>query len=199
MARPASGFLKCPWHDSVDMFMVENPLVERLTMSMHTPSSGLPRCPAVLRGIPLVGVLLLLGGCFNHVLVEPAAVPPGSEVVVHLNLAGSERLSPEAGYTVRSLSGYLQSVESETLALSVWSGRRYQGMAVDNIRRNYTLDLSEVARVEQRQLNRQRSALVGAGILVGLILAVDLTWGGSSGGPGPPAPPGEPAPALVPR
>jgi hypothetical protein len=72
-------------------------------------------------------------------------------------------------------------------------------MAVDNIRRNYTLDLSEVARVEQRQLNRQRTALVGAGILVGLILAIDLSWGGSSGGPGPPAPPGEPAPVFIPR
>jgi hypothetical protein len=183
----------------MDRFMVETPLVERLPMSMHLASLSLTQFRKVLRGVPLAAVLLLMVGCFSHIPVEPAAVPPGSEVVVHLNLAGSERLSPEAGYTVRSLSGYLQSVDSDALALSVWSGRRYQGMAVDNIRRNYTLNLSEVARVEQRQLNRQRSALVGAGILVGLIFAIDLTWGGSSGGPGPPAPPGEPAPAIVPR
>jgi hypothetical protein len=168
-------------------------------MSMHLASPSLPRFRTALRGTPLAGILLLMGGCFNHIPVEPAALPPGSEVVVHLNLAGSERLTEEAGYTVRSLSGYLQSVDSDALGLSVRSGRRSQGMAVDNIRRNYTLDLSEVARVEQRQLNRQRTALVGAGILAGLIFAIDLTWGGSSGGPGPPAPPGEPAPAFIPR
>jgi hypothetical protein len=151
---------------------------------------------------PLALVLLLpvlLPGCFKNVPVEPAAVPPGHEVAVHLDLEASQRLSLEAGRTIRSLNGYLAAVGPDSLTVSVFAGTRYQGVVIDNTRRNYTFAHPEVTRVEHRRFDRQRSALVGAGVLALLIYTVDRARGGG-GGTGPEAPlPPEPTPSWIPR
>ncbi len=156
-----------------------------------------PRPPA-----PGAGVLLLLtgllAGCFSNVPVEPSAVPPGDEVVVHLDLEARQRLLLEEGRAVNTLNGYLAGVGPDSLTVSVFAGTRYQGVVIDNVRRSYTFAQSDVLRVEHRRFNARRSAVVGAGVLAALVFSIEVARSGGGGG-GVDRPPPEPTPSRIPR
>lgn len=148
------------------------------------------------RGSSIVIACLFATGCFSSIPVDVTTVPRGEEVVVHVDQAASQRLSLEAGYTVRSLRGLVESVDTDSLYLSVWAGRRYHGVTVDNTRRIHTIALPEVVAIERRELNRTRTALVGLGVVAGVVLLIDQARGG--GGDSQPLPPDPgPTPAGI--
>jgi len=160
------------------------------------PSSPLRRGRGSATTLSLLLILPTLGGCYSLRAVEPASVSPGDEVVVHLGLEASLRLSAQEGYEVRNLSGRLQSLDAGSVVLSTRAGRRVQGVAVDNTRRIFALDRQEVVLMERREFNRGRSLLAGGVALGAILWAVLEISGDGSGSPEPPGDPGPPTPAI---
>jgi hypothetical protein len=138
----------------------------------------------------------LLGGCYSMRAVDPASVSPGDEVVAHLGLGASLRLSAQEGYELRSISGRLESLNATSVVLSTRAGRRVQGIAVDNTRRIFTLDRPEVVLIERREFNRNRTLLAGGAALGAILWAVLEISGDGSGSPDPPGEPGPPTPSI---
>ena len=128
--------------------------------------------------------------------VDPASVSPGDEVVVHLGLESSLRLSAQEGYELRSLSGRLESLDATSVVLSTRAGRRVQGIAVDNTRRIFALDRPDVVLIERREFNRGRSLVAGGAALGAILWAVLEISGDGSGSPDPPGDPGPPTPSI---
>jgi hypothetical protein len=157
------------------------------------PLPGGRRGPLLCLSLLLVP---LLGGCYTMRAVDPASVSPGDEVVVHLGLEASLRLSEQEGYELRSLSGRLESLNATSVVLSTRAGRRVQGIAVDNTRRIFSLDRPEVVLIERREFNRGRSLLAGGAALGAILWAVLEISGDGSGSPDPPGEPGPPTPAI---
>lgn len=128
--------------------------------------------------------------------VELSEVSPGEEVVVHLDVDASRRMTAEEGYEVRSVSGRLESADAAALTVSMPVGRRVQGVMVDDTRRLFTLDRPDVVLVERREFNRSRSALVGAAVVGGIVWAVMQISGDGGTGPDPGGEPPPPAPSI---
>jgi hypothetical protein len=146
----------------------------------------------------VAALALLATGCYRQVPVAPSAAPAGSEVVVHLTPAATQRFSYEAGYEVRSLRGVLEATRADTVALSVWTGARYRGAVIADHRRTHMLSSDDVLFVARPVFDRGRTALLGAGIAAGLVLLLSQALGGESGGQPPPSGPSDPAPVLIP-
>ena len=157
-----------------------------------TPASGTPRAGAMI----LVAVLPLLVGCYSMRPVDLSEVSPGEEVVVHLDVDASRRMSAQEGYDVRSVPGRLESSSASSIVLSTPVGRRVQGVIMDDTRRVFTLERPDVVLVERREFNRNRSALVGAALAGGLIWGVLQFSGGGGSGPDGGGEPPPPAPSF---
>jgi hypothetical protein len=161
-----------------------------------SPSPGslaaLARAPAAL------AAALLVSACYATFPVQPETVPPGEEVVIHLSPEASQRTSLEAGYNVRTLSGRLARVEEDSLSLSVFAGRRVQGMAVDNTRALYHFSRPDVVLMERRELHRERTLLLAGGIVGAVVFTVLHARSGGGPGPNPIGEPPPPSPGRIP-
>lgn len=163
------------------------------------PRGRLPaRAASRLRRWSALPVCLGAVGCYSNIPIEPATAPRGEEVVVHFDVATSDRLTLEAGYPVRSLQARVEDAGADSLHVSVWAGQRFRGTVIEDWRRAYAFALSEVVMVERRELNRTRTALLGLGIVAGIIFAVDRALVGSASTGPDPGDPGPPTPSWVP-
>lgn len=167
-------------------------------MSPHHRRHRSPSRRPLPAPFPLLVLALIpwAAGCFSMRPVELSEIAPGEEVVVHLNVEASRRMSAEEGYDVRSVSGRLESTGNAALTVSIPVGRRVQGVMVDDTRRLFTLPRNEVVLVERREFNRNRSALVGGALLGGIIWGVLQISGDGGSGPDPGGEPPPPAPSI---
>lgn len=151
------------------------------------------------RGIPALALLTLMplaSGCFSMRPVDLSELSPGDEVVVHLDVETSRRMSAEEGYDLRTLAGRLEPSDGSAIVLSTQVGRRVQGVMMDDTRRLFTLDRPDVILVERREFNRNRSALVGAALVGGIIWTVLQISGDGGSGPDGEGEPPPPAPSI---
>lgn len=128
------------------------------------------------RALTALALSLVAAGCYSYTEVSPAAVPPGSTVRVTVAPTstvgvGAETL-PEGP---RALSGRLmEGTSSEALRLSVPLGKGDPGASARQLRSTVTVPMADVRRVELREFDRGRTALlVGGGSLGAYFLS---TW-----------------------
>jgi hypothetical protein len=119
---------------------------------------------------------LVASGCYSYTDVSPAAVPPGSTVRVTVAPTstvgvGAEPL-PEGP---RALAGrLLEGTSNEALRLSVPLGKGDPGLSARQLRTTVTVPMADVRRVELRNLDRKRTALLIGGGTLGAYLIT--TW-----------------------
>ena len=112
------------------------------------------------------GTCLALTGCFRYVRVEPAVVRPHDDVQVQFTDEAAIRLAREFGRITESLEGRIPQQRPDSLSISVWIGRDYQGTQFGNVHQTVFVGREEVAQVRRRQFSLSRTALVASGTLV---------------------------------
>ncbi len=137
--------------------------------------------------------LALCAGCYRYVPLPAADAPaftPGSEVRLYLTPEGSARVASVLGAPATFVAGRTERVDrdslsvlvSETGAAGVVATTRWVGERV-------MLPIGAVARGERRLLDRRRSLLVGAGVLLaaatGFVALRAAAGGGAEGGRDP--------------
>lgn len=131
-----------------------------------TPPPAASR-PAGRRRWLLLAILLgALPGCYTYHVTDMSSLEPGEEVRVQVGTDqfvssgfGSTYLGP------RRLEGRFAEVTPDSLIVSLWVGSAYRGTPFESARQNLGIAISDVAQVENRQLNRTRTMLAAAGTL----------------------------------
>lgn len=168
------------------------------TLEPFPVPGSLAALSALARASAALVVSLVASACYATFPVQPETVPPGEEVVIHLSPEASQRTSMEAGYNVRTMSGRLAWVEEDSLSLSVFAGRRVQGMAVDNTRAVYNFSRPDVVLMERRELHRERTLLLAGGIVGAVVFTVLQARSSGGTGPNPIGEPPPPTPGRIP-
>ena len=165
----------------------------RLSRQSAAPSAG-GRAALRRRVALVVGAAQLFGGCYTYVPLNSSPLV-GSDVAVDISDAGRVALGDRLGPGVTRLEGRVAEQTPDELVLTVKSvsqvnvGRsRWSGESI-RLRRDY------VARSEQRQLSRGRTAAaVGAavlGVVAGFVTRSLIGSGGSVRETPPNGTPGE--------
>ena len=120
---------------------------------------------ARLGRITIVGVSLLLSGCFRYVPVQLDAAPPGNEVRVELTRVGFAELPELPNNTGPDLNGTLLRVDSDRLFLRVPVHVRLDGLVTQTVQQELAIPAREVVQLERRELSRMRTGLsIGGGL-----------------------------------
>ena len=171
-------------------------MVRRL--SLHGFRCGARRrCARAVRPVAPAGLLLLLAvtqGCYGYHTTELPRLTPGEEV--RLELADRERTripGTSAMIGQRRFEGRFARLTEDSVIVSVWIGQAYAGTPFEATYQDVVLPRDEVARVENRQLDKIRTGLMAAGAVAVIAYLIDTIGvfeifpGG--GGEAPPAPP----------
>lgn len=103
--------------------------------------------------------------CFGYAPVEPGAVPPGSQVRVHLTRAGLLDL-PEVPVSAGStLNGTLRAQDERVTVLFVSRGVVVEGAMQRVVGQEISVSSPEIIQMEQRQFRSGRTALTVAASL----------------------------------
>lgn len=140
--------------------------------------------------------LALCAGCYRYVPLPAAGGPafaPGSEVRLYLTPEGSARVASALGAPATFLAGRTERADRDSLSLLVSeSGAVGAVGAVATTRwvgERVMLPIGAVERGERRLLDRRRSLLVGAGVLLaaatGFVALRAAAGGGAEGGRDP--------------
>ena len=137
-------------------------------------------------GLASLALVFATAGCFSYVAHEPEGIDDGEEVRVVLHPAGIQRMAETHGWNQSLLIGRLTRVTQDSVSVSVRVSRQAPGTAFSQARQVVTVGRDEVIQVEQPELNRNRTALFGAGSAVagGLLLARMLEGDAGSGAEG---------------
>ena len=125
--------------------------------------------------------LLLLGGCTVYVPLDPdVAPPPGTNVRARLTTPGAVRVSDRVGSPVQEVEGEVLSFRGDSLGLSLMATTEY-GRPWDSAEM-LTLSTLEISRLEEKRLDRRRTAFLagGVGVVSGVIVAALFNAAGSS-------------------
>jgi len=120
-----------------------------------------------MRPIPPLAAALLLSGCYSYAPAEPATLRPQDEVRVHLTREGMIDLPEILGSPGPTVGGRLVSAEGDRLLLRVPVSVQVEGYATQSLPQEVPIAASQVVQVERRRLDRFRTGLAVAGILVG--------------------------------
>jgi hypothetical protein len=134
-----------------------------------------------------------LSGCYVY---EPLATPEpriGSSVSVELTDHGSLALAPSIGPGIEVLRGDVVDRQDTSVTLAVSSVTDHRGEVTSWNGERVRLQRSAVRHFNEKRFSRSRSALVGAAVVAGSILAWDvfeegIRGGSLSGGSGEPEP-----------
>lgn len=143
----------------------------------------------------VLGLGLLLTGCYRYVPTDLASIRPAENVRVRVTEPAAARLVREFGTYLTELEGQIVREGSDSVSLTVPIGRDYRGVALEGGRQVLWLGDSEVVGLRRREFSRTRTVLVSAGALVvfGLLVATVTQWGDPNSDvvePPPPPPPG---------
>ena len=143
----------------------------------------------------LAGILFGGAGCFEYAHVPLDPMPVGHSVRALLSDSGFARLALASDGELPSLSraieGDLVRADSDSISLAVrvWSG----GAGADNqLEQLLVIARRDVLEIEVKQLDRQKTAIVGAiaGAALAAFVVHELSghFGGTTTGTGPPGP-----------
>lgn len=133
---------------------------------------------------------LLATGCYAY---APVRTPPpsGAQVALEVTDEGRVALSEKIGPGVVRLEGTLAGVEGDELLVDASAVQQVRGYISDLGGVRVRLPQRFVTRMDQRQLSRKRTLLVGGGIAAALVLLFTRGFSGrgtppeGSGGGGP--------------
>lgn len=134
---------------------------------------------------PALALVLVFVGCFAYVPVTGEDPSTGSDVRLRLSNPAAVELSDRVGTVVRSVEGPLVGATPDSLVVDVGWRALYAGTVFEGRRDTLSFHRTEVLEIDQRQLSRTRTGLLGAGFIAAAILVVrSLSGGGSEGSPG---------------
>src|SRR5215204_4173949 len=122
-----------------------------------------------------VGVLHVCTACFSYAPVQTTPAP-GTQVALEVTDQGRVALSEKIGPGVVRLEGTLAGVENDALLVDASAVRQVRGYISDLGGVRVRLPQQYVARMDERQLSRKRTLIVG-GVIVGVIAAFFLAKG----------------------
>src|SRR5688500_10557824 len=105
------------------------------------------RCVRALAGLASAAVL---SGCFRYVPVELGAVPPDSEVRVHVSRRGLADIPEEIPTGSTYVNGRFVRETADSVLVQVALGRRLDQPGALDLRQNVLLPRSEIEEVELR-------------------------------------------------
>ena len=125
--------------------------------------------------------LLLLGGCTVYVPLDPGTPPSaGTNVRARLTTPGALRVSDRVGSPVQEVEGEVLVSQGDSLGLRLMAtteyGRPWDAAEV------LTLSTLEIYQLEEKRLDRKRTAFLagGVGVVSGVIVAALFNASGSS-------------------
>lgn len=148
------------------------------------------------RWVALIVTTIGTSGCYGYFAARPATLHPGEQVRVVLDNGVAEHFSPEAAVNDQELDGTFLGLSHDSLKLSVWIGRDYQGTGFGNARRTIAIPEASVHGIKQRRLSKVRTGLAAAAVVVAVavvIAKVHFIGAQKSGGTTTPPPPSNPA------
>lgn len=147
--------------------------------------------------LALLPALAASQGCYTYQPTRLARLSPGEQIRVELGerMPRSLMAGTAAATGPRRLEGRFGRLTGDSLAVAVWIGEAYAGTPFESAYQDVMVPLDEVVRVENRRLNRGRTALVGAATLAVIAYLIDSigefhVFGGGGGEPPPPPPAG---------
>ena len=146
----------------------------------------------------LLPLLLLLQGCYVSSPADLASISPGEEVHIVLSDEGVAHLLDISGETSAEVNGRMQTLTADSLTISTrFRGPAYAGAAFGNLRQAFTFALSDVDQVTAPELNRGRTAIITAGVLVVAVTAIASFFNLVAGSSDPTDPPDTTAPFRI--
>jgi hypothetical protein len=143
---------------------------------------------AALAALP---VLFASQGCYSYHVTQLPALTPGEQVRLELGNQGQGTLPENLGR--RRFEGRLARLTQDSVIVSIWIGEAYAGTPFESTYQDLVLPRVAVARVENRQIDKVRTALLGVGTvaviayLIRSVGAFDIFAG--RGSEDPPTPP----------
>ncbi|MDP2955817.1 MAG: hypothetical protein Q8N53_05300 [Longimicrobiales bacterium] len=149
-----------------------------------------------------LAMLLLVAptaACYTYSEGSFTSVAPGSEIRVEVTRQTALRFQEALAGDYRSLEGTVKSWDGASMMLDVVSTTRQTGFQFEPLRQTLQLEPADVAYVEMKTFNRNRSivALSLAGVAAGAVAWKAL--GGKTGGDTRPPTGGGPADARIVR
>ena len=135
-----------------------------------------------------VGVLHVCTACYAYTPVRTPPTP-GSQVALEVTDEGRVALNEKIGPGVVRLEGTLAGVEGNDLLVDATAVRQVRGYISDLGGVRVRLPQQYVTRMDERQLSRKRTLLMG-GIIAGVVAAFFIAKGVSGRGTPPEGPPG---------
>jgi hypothetical protein len=142
--------------------------------------------------LPLCLAAFVLCGCYQSVPLALANARTGAKLRVSLTDAGSDSLARYLGPGVESVDGKLLQTNENDISLAVTQVTMRSG--VEQFWKGETVVLPKysLATVQERQISKPRTLLLGGAILAALFTVKLSGVGGNAGGRGgngPPPPP----------
>jgi hypothetical protein len=123
--------------------------------------------------------VVCLSGCFSYRIAEPATVPEGADVRVHMTRLGFATLPEIPNESGPSLAGTLVRRTDDQILLRVPVATPPGGLG-GTIGQEVVIPTRDVVRFERREFNASRTGLTAAG---GLLTAVVLYLSFEKGNP----------------
>jgi len=123
--------------------------------------------------------------CYSYMPIDGPAVV-GSEVRARLTRETALDQSELTGVLTQNYQGRVMAITSDSIRLSIVSGRAIGPTQTQTARRIVGLPMTGVQGLEERKLSGARTALAvaGAGAVVAAVVGGVLVGGGDSGGDG---------------
>ena len=147
-----------------------------------------------MRRLGVIGMAVLLTGCFDYHRIDAAPENAGGKYVrVELSDAGTSNVVPAIGPYVLYVEGEVESADTQGMTLTLRAvSRRGEGIAKWNGEK-LSLKSVDIRAIRERLLSRRKSTIAGTafGALgVALVFVIAKATGLVSGGPNNPPIPG---------
>jgi hypothetical protein len=130
----------------------------------------------------VIGLVLVLGGCYSHRPAVLETLAPGERVRVTVTPAWGEEIAQLLGTSGRTLEGELTQIANGAFFLSVPSGFRQEGFSFETLHQTIRLERADVVMIEQKQLDRTRTAIVMGALAAGVTAVLIDAYSGKTGG-----------------
>jgi len=142
-----------------------------MTKTSHRPGGWLQRVGSSLAPLPI----LWASACYVYLPVPPTSPEPGADIRAEIDDQASAELIPVLGPGVTRINGMV--LERANGAMSVLVSSYFSARAGDVLSANepVRIGLDNFRSIEQKQLSKGRSILLGAAFIGGAFLVMEVT------------------------